>query len=58
MSANCDLYATVKGLNDIHEARAVKTAVEQLLAEEFQGGWDFNVEIKQRGYGFGAVRIR
>ncbi|QIS10147.1 hypothetical protein [Nocardia arthritidis] len=26
----------------------MKTAVEQLLAEEFQGGWDFNVEIKQR----------
>ncbi|WP_433566418.1 hypothetical protein ACQP1O_15145 [Nocardia sp. CA-151230] len=51
MSANCDLYATVKGVADLHEAQAVKTAVEQLLAEEFRGGWDFNVEIKQRGDG-------
>ncbi|MFJ4654585.1 hypothetical protein ACIP5Y_25215 [Nocardia sp. NPDC088792] len=48
MSANCDLYATVEGLADLHEAQSVKTAVEQLLAEEFQGGWDFNVEVKQR----------
>ncbi|WP_225726959.1 MULTISPECIES: hypothetical protein [unclassified Nocardia] len=49
MSANCDLYATVIGLADLHEAQSVKAAVEQLLAEEFQGGWDFNVEVKQRG---------
>ncbi|MRH86727.1 hypothetical protein GFY24_04455 [Nocardia sp. SYP-A9097] len=48
MSANCDLYATVKGLADLDEAQSVKTAVEQLLREEFQGGWDFSVEVKQQ----------
>ncbi|MGX1809025.1 hypothetical protein ACWIGI_25170 [Nocardia sp. NPDC055321] len=45
---NCDLYASVRGFADLHEAQSVKAAVEQLLAEEFQGGWDFNVEVKQR----------